>query len=1320
MTHLRHSHNASAKHSLALVLILFGVAMGFDPTGLVHSEPERNWSGEQTVIPVSVVQRSWSGPLTGESADSPLAAAADAATTAPRAASLNCDFAVSGPGLPAQSPTPFMYKPFDSAWSGDAWTSNMDHGGPKYRASGSVASLGESLSSGLKRYWNEARTVSYDYYWSPSLEWLLGYDGHDGNDFVGGGTIRAVAAGQVVRVQSQDLGGWGRYVDIYHPQGYLTRYAHLASVSVAVTNPFQNVSAGQAIGVMGESGAAKGIHLHLSVYRWDGERWRVTDPFGWDPWRAPTDQGSDPLYACNGEISYDLWVGGWPQGVNGAPGASTAPNVRYMGGWLGEESTNPNDTIPPSGYFTSPSNGSTINSRSVTLSVSASDNAGGSGVREVRFSAKWNDTWYGVGTDSSAPYSLDWDMCSSGVPNGDVELGMEIWDNANNKFVWSEHGNNPHITKASSCEGGNPPGTGSTWNAQFWMNKYLAGYVNWEGTYTWSDYPYIWLSWGTGGPVDGWGGDEFSMRMWRSVYFEGGYYSFETQHDDGVRVWLDGNLIIDAWWNGDGGHGSGRNVSAGNHEVKVEYYEDTGDAHVSVVWYGPGYPRPDNDPPSGRITSPTHLSASAYNPLPIWAEASDDASGVERVEFYAWYCSGGLCDWRLLGTSYSAPYSFFWDWSSIGDNHVWLSIDVYDRTGKRNASAGGWVEVDLDRTKPSVNLIAPSASAMFNANFVPVQAQAADGGAGVAAVQFFVGYTGGASYWQEIGWDYTGADGWMSTWDATAVPDQSGIAFFAYAYDRAGNYEGVASWNHVLDRGKPDAYFYSLGSQSPPTITVRWNGYDGVSGIAGFDIDYQDNSGGWIGWLANTTQTTRTLAGQAGHTYTFRIRARDRAGNVEDWTASSTLVTTAVDCSSAACVSVRNQAGSLVFGGARVDIFSDPSAPAVTYGYADSAGNFVTTALASGTYSVVVASYSDHFLVVKPNVSFPGAMIASAEGATVRHTLSLATAAGQVSEGYFNVVPNNMRYVQGYVGWNASGAPPLDVYISPGTYTLLGTSYADRLVLFKTGVNVAATAATQLHANLLPVGYSTISLSGYGPNSILVIWPYQLHAYSAWFYGPASVATYTLSAGSYQRYFYGKVDAADASQWEYDMTLCPTQGTVTGGGTGVCSADAALAAQATPYKALYLRGETYREAHQFTDSHRNPLWGVWRTSAVAQGTSASRVYGDDQPYVPGNNPEAGAKAVKPAVQTAGGGSTSSQIYPVTRLFDPSLLQLDSQMAAGVYSAYQFPISVSAVPGWYRTVTSIDTGPLKGVVTTTTTFEVSSNILKFTFLPLVRR
>ena len=44
--------------------------------------------------------------------------------------------------------------------------------------------------------------------------------------------------------------------------------------------------------------------------------------------------------------------------------------------------------------------------------------------------------------------------------------------------------------------------------------------------------------------------DNFSARWTRRVPFEDGLYRFSARADDGIRVWIDGETLIDQW-NGD-------------------------------------------------------------------------------------------------------------------------------------------------------------------------------------------------------------------------------------------------------------------------------------------------------------------------------------------------------------------------------------------------------------------------------------------------------------------------------------------------------------------------------------------------------------------------------------------------------------------------------------------------------------------------------------------------------------------------------------------------------------------------------------------------
>ncbi|MBI1882567.1 MAG: SH3 domain-containing protein [Chloroflexi bacterium] len=88
------------------------------------------------------------------------------------------------------------------------------------------------------------------------------------------------------------------------------------------------------------------------------------------------------------------------------------------------------------------------------------------------------------------------------------------------------------------------------------------------------------FDWGDGAPRD-LPHDNFSVRWSRHIDFDSGRYRFEARADDGIRVYLDGNRIIDEWHssNGDQPYTVERNLS-GSHKLVVEYYERSGEARV--------------------------------------------------------------------------------------------------------------------------------------------------------------------------------------------------------------------------------------------------------------------------------------------------------------------------------------------------------------------------------------------------------------------------------------------------------------------------------------------------------------------------------------------------------------------------------------------------------------------------------------------------------------------------------------------------------------------------------------------------------------------
>ena len=123
------------------------------------------------------------------------------------------------------------------------------------------------------------------------------------------------------------------------------------------------------------------------------------------------------------------------------------------------------------------------------------------------------------------------------------------------------------------------------WQAQYYNNKSLSGApvlerdehnLNWD--------------WGYGSPSGAVRVDGFSARWTRNVNFSAGNYRFSATMDDGMRVWVDDVLIIDAWKNGAARTiNADRYLSSGDHRIKVEYYDDIFMSYARLTW-GPASP----------------------------------------------------------------------------------------------------------------------------------------------------------------------------------------------------------------------------------------------------------------------------------------------------------------------------------------------------------------------------------------------------------------------------------------------------------------------------------------------------------------------------------------------------------------------------------------------------------------------------------------------------------------------------------------------------------------------------------------------------------
>ncbi len=125
--------------------------------------------------------------------------------------------------------------------------------------------------------------------------------------------------------------------------------------------------------------------------------------------------------------------------------------------------------------------------------------------------------------------------------------------------------------------------------------------------------PTVNFNWGTGSPDPSMAADGFAARWTGEVVIPAsGTYTFHTQTDDGVRLWVNDETLIDNWTDHGNTHDSGTIELMGGrrYPIKLEYYENGGDALCQLAWEGPGI---------GRGPIPSHN---------LWV-------GLERTSSYA-------------------------------------------------------------------------------------------------------------------------------------------------------------------------------------------------------------------------------------------------------------------------------------------------------------------------------------------------------------------------------------------------------------------------------------------------------------------------------------------------------------------------------------------------------------------------------------------------------------------------------------------------------------------------------------------------------------
>ena len=150
-----------------------------------------------------------------------------------------------------------------------------------------------------------------------------------------------------------------------------------------------------------------------------------------------------------------------------------------------------------------------------------------------------------------------------------------------------------------------------------------------------------------------------------------------------------------------------------------------------------------------------------------------------------------------------------------------------------------------------------------------------------------------------------GANSFASVTDSAAMVNHQWLESSGHRAVLLGsyNYVGVGLaissagrkvWTAVFlrgpDRTRPWARGTRVARSTSTTVRFTWSGADTrlavhTAGLKDFQVQRRRDDGSWGYVTTSTTSTARTMTVLRGHTYAFRVRARDRNGIVGLWSA---------------------------------------------------------------------------------------------------------------------------------------------------------------------------------------------------------------------------------------------------------------------------------------------------------------------------------------------------------------------------------------------------------------------------------------------------
>jgi hypothetical protein len=395
-------------------------------------------------------------------------------------------------------------------------------------------------------------------------------------------------------------------------------------------------------------------------------------------------------------------------------------------------------------------------------------------------------------------------------------------------------------------------------------------------------------------------------------------------------------------------------------------------------------------------------------------------------------------------------------------------------------------------------------------------------------------------------------------------------------------------------------------------------------------------------------------------------------------------------------VFVANQSGQPAVN-AYVQVYADIAQHATYAGYTDGSGHIVFSDVPAGTYTVVVTSSDDHFLLLDENVEAPGVLSLDTDGTAQVDVYAFGldgsspVQAGVLFAPFFTARPD--------VGWTDTGGH-LRVNVTPHTYSVIVASFSEPCFLVKPNVTVDGPLSLDVNPTQMPTGEITPDLLDFAS---VRIGSWGSHSAWSWNFTLSDGETMAFSPDIYNL-DPDLIKSGYGADWYYTVDGGYGSYQVTAGSSGSLSAGGAFMASTMPDSSFYDPGTEAQVDNRFIDGLGNQV--VWIEQRVSTAAGSDLHASRDEIELQG------PITVDHSTESKRGDlRTTDQWYatcPALTVEDASGQDVVDDVTCAIWiEDYQVGLSVGAVSGVYTETVSVDTGPHQGVVEAEAHFVVGS-------------